>query len=573
MKYLSSFVFIALPLMASCSSNGVGADAGGSTDAVGAPALDAGVLDADVPNLDATRPTECGDGVVDGNEQCDGGDDCSDVCTWLLPNTQAAYVKASNTLADNQFGTSIALSADGLTMAIGAPFESGNAVGINGAQTQSGDLATNGGAVYIYVRSGATWSQQAYLKSSETHNGSLGFGTSVALSSDGTTLAVGATGDSSDATGIGGNQSDTSLPQAGAVFVFHRAATTWSQQAYVKASNPATENFFGNAVALSNDGNTMTVACYEESSNATVINGDQANSLAIDSGAAYVFARSGETWSQQAYVKASNTMAKAYFAASIALSGDGNTMVVGAPDDASDSIGVDGTQTDMDAPKSGAVYVFARSGTTWSQQNYIKASNTKADTLFGTAVALSNDGNTIAVGSPEESGGSAGVDGSQDPGTTDAAYFSGATYVFVRSNNSWFQQEYIKASNPNTGAQFGTALALSTDGTVLAISSFDASNGTGIGAIQTNTSAVNSGATYVFTRPGLATGWMQSEFVKPSNTHADYQFGNALAISGNGAIMAVGSFSEASRATSINGDQTNTSALQAGAAYLFGYQP
>ena len=569
MKNLFRSVLVTLPLIASCSSNGVGADAVGVNTS-----FDARVLDADIPLPDATPPSMCGDGIVNGSEQCDGEVDCSDVCTWLFPNTQEAYVKASNAHEGNLFGTSIALSADGLTMAIGAPFEIGNATGINGTQTQDGNVAaTNSGAVYIYLRNGASWSQQAYLKSSESHNGALGFGTSVALSADGTTLAVGATGENSKASGVGGDQTDNSLPDAGAVFVFHRAATTWSQEAYVKASNPATENFFGNAVALSNDGNTMVIACYAESSNATGINGDQSNSLAIDSGAAYVFSRDGSTWSQQAYVKASNTRTKAYFASSIGLSGDGNTMVVGAPDDASDATGVDGSQADTTAPESGAAYVFSRSGTTWSQQSYLKASNTHIYSLFGSALAISNDGNTIASGAGDESSDGSGVDGSQVVGGANSRAFSGAAYVFSRTNSSWQQLEYIKASNPTSAAAFGTALAISADGRVLVISSQDSSDATGIGGSQTDTSASGSGAAYVFTRDGSATTWTQREFVKASNTLLGNQFGNALALSSNGAIMAVGSLNEPSNATGINGDETNHDGGFAGAAYVFGYQP
>ncbi len=133
------------------------------------------------------------------------------------------------------------------------------------------------------------------------------FGSSVALSADGSTLAVGAPDEASAATGIGGNQADNSAPGAGAVYVFTRSGTAWSQQAYVKASNTDADDRFGDSVALSADGSTLAVGAVVEASAATGIGGNQADNSAQDAGAVYVFTRSGTTWSQQAYVKASNT--------------------------------------------------------------------------------------------------------------------------------------------------------------------------------------------------------------------------------------------------------------------------
>jgi trimeric autotransporter adhesin len=145
---------------------------------------------------------------------------------------------------------------------------------------------------------------------------------------------------------------------------------------YVKASNTGANDRFGNSVALSADGNTLAVGAYGEDSSATGIGGDQTNNSASSSGAVYVFARSGSTWSQQAYVKASNTGAGDCFGSSVALSADGDTLAVGAYNEASSATGIGGVQTNNSAPSSGAVYVFTRSGSTWSQQAYVKASNT-----------------------------------------------------------------------------------------------------------------------------------------------------------------------------------------------------
>ena len=184
------------------------------------------------------------------------------------------------------------------------------------------------------------------------------FGRSIALSGDGDTLAVGAPLEDSNTTVIGGNQADNSATYSGAVYVFTRSGTTWSQQAYVKASNTDASDRFGVSVALSGDGDTLAVGAYEERSNATGINGNQADNSAGDSGAVYVFTRSGTTWSQQAYVKASNTDASDEFGVSVALSGDGTTLAVGAYLEGSNATGIGGNQADNSAIRSGAVYLY-----------------------------------------------------------------------------------------------------------------------------------------------------------------------------------------------------------------------
>src|SRR6202049_1967013 len=165
-----------------------------------------------------------------------------------------AYIKASNAKKDDQFGFTVALSGDGNTMAVGATAEDGAAKGING--NQADHSAINAGAVYVFTRNGANWVQQAYVKASNA-KASDQFGASLALSGDGNTLAVGATGESSSATGVNGNQADTSMAGAGAVYVFTRSGATWSQQAYIKASNTGEKedgDQFGYSIAISSDG-------------------------------------------------------------------------------------------------------------------------------------------------------------------------------------------------------------------------------------------------------------------------------------------------------------------------------
>ncbi|MEQ1730999.1 MAG: integrin, partial [Vicinamibacterales bacterium] len=257
--------------------------------------------------------------------------------------TQQAFVKASNTDADDGFGATFALWGD--TLAVGACGESSAATGVGG--NQADNSASRSGAVYVFVRNGTTWAQQAYLKASNTEAGD-GF-CGVALWGD--TLAVGS-GDDSAATGVGGNQADNSAPSSGAVYVFVRNGTAWAQQAYVKASNTDASDYFGR-VALWGD--TLAVSASGEDSAATGVGGNQADNSAPSSGAVYVFVRNGTTWAQQAYVKASNTDLGDCFG-NVAVWGD--TVLVGAHCESSAATGIGGNQDDDSAPLSGAVYVF-----------------------------------------------------------------------------------------------------------------------------------------------------------------------------------------------------------------------
>jgi len=522
---------------------------------------DGNATNGDACETSCTLPV-CGNGIKDGGEQCDDGnatnsDGCDNNCTV----SAAAYLKASNTGANDGFGMSVAVSADGSTLAVGAIYEASAATGIGG--NQADNTALSGGAVYVFTRSGTTWSQQAYVKASNTGFANT-FGMSVALSADGSTLAVGAVGDDSAATGIGGSQADTSGANSGAVYVFTRSGTTWSQQAYVKASNTGANDEFGTRVALSADGSTLAVGAFTETSAATGINGNQADNSAPNAGAVYVFTRSGTTWSQQAYVKASNT-GGGQLGASVALSADGSTLAVGAPLEASAATGINGNQADNSAPNAGAVYVFTRSGTTWSQQAYVKASNTGASDLFGASVALSGDGSTLVVGGYAEDSTATGINGNQ---ADNSAPNSGAVYVFTRSGTTWGQQAYVKASNTGASDLFGYIVALSADGSTLAVGAHEeASAVTGIGGNQTDNSVPNAGAVYVFTHTG--TTWSQQAYVKASNTGARDFFGYSVALSADGATLAVGAVGEASAATGIGGNQADNSAAGAGAVYMF----
>jgi hypothetical protein len=526
-----------------------------------------------------------------------------------LSTALGAYVKASNTGGGDNFGSTVAISADGNTMAVGAPGESSAASGINNTSPGQGDdSASISGAVYVFFRSGGTWTQQAYIKASNTGANDF-FGFSVSLSTDGSTLAVGAVGEASAATGVNDTspgQGDDSVIGAGAVYVFTRSGAAWSQQAYIKSLSHFAGDFFGFSVALSLDGSTLAVGVPFENSPATGVNGSTASdcgavspvNCAENSGAVYVYTRSGTAWSEQAYLKASNTGAGDQFGFSVSLTGDGNLLAVGAPGEDSVLHAVstgavsEGTAGNgaMDA---GAVYTFKRVNSvpaTWSQDTYVKATNAGAGDGFGTAVALSSDAKTLAVGAPNEDSDTVGVSPTNPaPGNNDSALSAGAVYVFNRIltlPNTWAQQAYIKASNTASSAIFGVCMALSGDGNTLAVGAADAGDIAGItpGApdvTTTHNSLGSSGAVYRFTRAGPV--WTQQAYVKATNLEANDFFGvtelgsGVIALSSDGSAMAVGAVHEGGTATGVGGNQTNdcttaaptNCAGSAGAVYLY----
>lgn len=492
---------------------------------------------------------------------------------------QTAYIKASNSGAGDQFGAggtllgdAVALSADGSTLAVGAPVESSGATGINGDQDD--DSTYGAGAVYVFTYDGEGWTQQAYVKASNSGLTDR-FGYFVALSGDGDTLAVSAYFEGSAAKGINGNQDDDSIPQAGAVYVFTRDDDTWSQQAYLKASNTGEAgrgdelgdgDQFGFSLTLSDDGDTLAVSAITEDSGVPGINGDQSDNSQASAGAVYLFTRKGSTWTQQAYIKPTNPGGGDMFGYSVSLTADGNMLAVSGFDE-DGSLASTNEQQDDDVRGAGAVYVFTRIDDEWEQAAYLKASNAEPGDSLGVTVAISDDGNTLVAASLDEDSVTTGINSTPVPDQqTDAS--TGAVYVFVRNRGTWSQQAYIKASNTSRNDWFGSRLTLSGDGNTLAVGAqLEDSAAQGINASQDDETAQEAGAVYLFTRDG--TTWTQTAYVKGSNTEAYDEFGSTVALSRDGALMAVGARSEDSAATHIDGEQSDNSAYESGAVYLF----
>ena len=446
-------------------------------------------------------------------------------------NSLIGRLRASNSGSSDLFGASVSLSGDGNTLAVGASQERSLATGVNGAQNDNS--GSNVGAVYIFRRNGSDWSQQAYIKASNSKNNDY-FGHSVYLSDDGNTLAVGATRENGGGAGINGPLNGNSVSAlSGAAYVFRFIGGDWTQQAYIKAPIAQRSAQFGNSVSLSGDGNTLAVGEPSNSRGQTGVNDLSSQAAITFSGAAYVFRFGASDWTQQAYIKASNPGLSAQFGYFVSLSNDGNTLAVGARNEDGSSTGVNGLQN-TSATNTGAAYVFRFSGSDWTQQAYIKASNTGDRDSFGEAVSLSSNGNTLAVGARFEDSTATGVNGLQNNVLSN----TGAAYVFRFSGSDWTQEAYIKASNTGDGDFFGVAVRISADGNTLAVgANSEDSSASGVGGAESNGSN-DSGAVYVFEfRNGT---WTQQAYIKSNPNVAAGSFGNSLGFSNDGQTLVVG---------------------------------
>jgi trimeric autotransporter adhesin len=443
--------------------------------------------------------------------------------TYALAVTRApvVYFKPSNTQKYEDFG--IALSISGGTFVVGAPAESSGATGVNG--DQNNENAQYSGAAYVFTGAGQSWQQQAYLKASNTDPDD-DFGRAVAI--DGDTIAVGAEWESSSARGIGGDQTNNDASGSGAVYIFERTGDAWAQTAYLKASNADAGDFFGTSVAIKGD--TLVVGAFGESSGST----DPTDNSASGAGAAYVFQRQAGVWTQTAYLKASNPEAGDGFGGAVAI--DGAMVVVGAGGEGSSAIGVDGDQTNDDAPGSGAAYVFQLNGGSWTQIAYLKPSNTKAGEGFGGSVAISGD--TVVVGAADEDSGSTGVNGDQY--AVGNILDIGAVYVFVQQDQSFVQQAFLKAFD-TAYYYFGEGVGISGDTVVVA--------------------ALGTGYTYVRSAGNWAERGALDLFAN------DISVGTRTAIDGDEVLLT--NIFDGSGARGVNPAPTTATAFFSGGVYLF----
>lgn len=366
---------------------------------------------------------------------------------WAAGFARQAGIVAPDGSAGDEFGHSVSVS--GNTLVVGS-----RKAEINGVRDQ--------GAAYIFVRgSDNAWSQQQKLTASDGTIDDL-FGYTPVL--DGDTLVVGV--DDADVNGNAGQ---------GKVYVFVRSGTSWREQAVLTASDGATNDLLGLPVDV--DGDTLVAGA-----------GRADISGKSDQGAAYIFVRSGTTWSQQTKLTASDGAARDLFGQGVALSG--NTVVISA------------SEADVGgAADQGAIYIFTRSGTTWTERAKLTASDGATGDLLGPRVALS--GATLVAGARK-----ADVAGRAD---------QGAAYVFMGSGANWIEQAKLVASGGAAGDTFGDSVAIDTNHIVVLASK------------EGNSS---EGSVFIFERTGAS--WSQTDSLTSLSGTAGASFGrNGVTISGD----------------------------------------
>ncbi len=363
------------------------------------------------------------------------------------PYVQEQKLTADDGAANDELGLSVGMSTDGTRVIVGAFLAK---VGNNSGQ----------GAAYVYVRSGTTWTQEAKLTASDGA-ASDRLGATAVLNSDGSRALVGAyLADVS-----------TNVDQ-GAAYVYVRSGTTWTQEQKLTASDGLASGRFG------------IFANFDSSTTRVIIGAYHATN-----GAAYIFSRSGTTWSQEAELTASDGASGDGFGISDTLTSDGTRALVGSY--AADPSG---------HTNQGLAYVFSRSGTTWTQEQELSAGDGVAGDLFGYFSKISGDGTRLLVGAYHH------------------ASVQGATYVYVRNGTTWSQEQELTASDGASNDQFGTTLDLNSDGSRAVIGA------------PGNASSL--GAAYLYTRTGST--WVQAKKVTASDGVAGDNLGYFVAMSSDG---------------------------------------
>ena len=324
---------------------------------------------------------------------------------------------ADDEVAGDGFGYSIAINTDATIILIGSIFDDAY------------------GSVYVFTRVGTVWTQQQKLYASDAAASDY-FGVSVALSADASIALIGAC------------QDDDKGSNSGSVYVFTRSGSVWTQQQKLLAGDGVAGDYFGVSVALNADATLALIgAMFDDDKGA-------------DSGSVYVFTRSGSIWMQQQKLTASDAATYDYFGISVALNADASFALIGAHYD------------DDKGMNSGSVYVFTRSGTVWTQQSKLTASDGAINDYFGVAAALSADASIALIGAYAD----------DDKGTN-----SGAAYVFTRVGTVWTQQQKFTASDGVAGDGFGISVVLTADASMALI-----------GAYCDDDKGVDSGSLYFF---------------------------------------------------------------------------
>ena len=382
---------------------------------------------------------------------------------WTTPTERLV---ADDGDANDQFGNAVAVSADGSNAIIG---------------TEKDQIQGNGrtGSAYAFSEAGESWTQQHKFTPQRTSEGPDDFGTSVAISADGTTAVVGAP-----------HERITDNPEAEAAHVFSYNNNSWGRESILyptdKTETDGEDYDFGISVAASDNGSVVLVGAFRDGS-----------------GSAYVFTRSDGTWTQETKLTPADGDDGDAFGVDVALSGDGTTALIGAPWDEDPNGSLDSNRTGA-----GSAYIFSASDRSWSQESKLAAEDGAPNDNFGTSVALSGDGTVGLIGAP-------------------ATNNKGAAYLFSSSSGSWTQQSRLTADEKIDNDNFGISVDLSDDGTTALV------GGSGILVSDSQT-----GSAYLFSNQNGS--WVQETLLGPRPQAWQIpEFGQSVALSDDGTTACV----------------------------------
>ena len=408
--------------------------------------------------------------------------------SFIAPVEKAKLI-AGDKLTLDTMGYCVAIDSTGMRVAVGA-------------HLSDPDNLASAGAVYIFVRTGSTWTQEAKLLASDRLTGDV-FGRTIAFNSDATKIVIGAV-----------NADPDTINNAGAAYIFTRTGTTWTQEAKLIAYDKQISDGYGWAVAMTAIGDRVAIS-------ARLSDPDEVNAA----GAVYIYVRTVDnsviSWTLESKIFAEDKTANNQFGTSIAFSSDGIRVVVGAP-----------VMIVQGSASVGAAYVFLRAGSNWVQEAKLLAADKAASEMFGTSVTMTRDGVRLAVGVPNA--------------TTDGLSQAGKVIVFKRTGITWTQEARLVASDRSAGAQFGTMVSMDGAGYRLMVS-----------APIPNSATSRFGAFYVFYRTDAT--WDQAYRVVTSDGLIDDTFAQNVQVSDDGAYIVAGS------SLSDPGG-----IVDAGAAYVFG---
>jgi hypothetical protein len=388
--------------------------------------------------------------------------------TTTIPSwVERSLFSASDRADGNYFGYSVSVSGDGTRC-------------IAGAYTATPSGIANAGKAYVFTRSGITWTQETILTASDKASVD-NFGMSVAISNDSTRCVIGAY-----------MANSSGISNAGKAYIFLRTGTTWTEEAILIASVNVANDYFSNSVFMDATGTRCVIGAIG----------------ADPSGRAYIFLRTGTTWTQEAILVPSDGGANDQFGVSVSMTGDGTRCIIGAYQAIASSIS-----------NAGKAYIFSRTGTVWTQEAIMTASDKAANNYFGLSVTISKDATRCAVAAWRA--------------TVSGILNVGKVYIFVRSGTTWSQEDILTPDIFRAGDQFGNFLSMSADGFKCFIAASNADENTPW--------VVNTGKVFIYSRQ-LTTSWGKEATLEASDIKLNSYFGTSVSATDDGLSCVIGAY-------------------------------